>query len=151
LVQKRQKGNTGHSGCADEGDVAPEVTQQRPRYAVGAALDLRAAAPRPELRRITSGEVSHAPDLLVPHSSQRLEVTVGASGQESLGDLVQFLVGPLPPGGIGAACHLGAGPLGQLAAGRRRLAEDLRDLVEGKLEDIVQYEGDAFGRAEPLQ
>src|SRR4029450_11408520 len=130
LVQKRQKGNTGHSGCADEGDVAPEVTQQRPRYAVGAALDLRAAAPRPELRRITSGEVSHAPDLLVQHSSERLEVTVGASGQESLGDLVQFLVGPLPPGGIGAACHLGASPFSELAAGRRPPRKEVRPLAQ---------------------
>ena len=52
---------------------------------------------------------------------------------------------------MGAAGHLGAGPLGQLTAGRRRLAKDLRDLVEGELEDVVQYEGDAFGRTEPLQ
>ena len=52
---------------------------------------------------------------------------------------------------MGAAGHLGAGPFGQLTAGRRRLAKDLRDLVEGELEDVVQYEGDAFGRAEPLQ
>ena len=56
-----------------------------------------------------------------------------------------------PLGGMAAARYLGASPLGQLTAGRRRLAKDLCDLVEGELEDIVQYEGDAFGRAEPLQ
>ena len=59
---------------------------------------------------------------------------------------MQLVVGHLRLGGMGAAGHLGAGPLGQLTAGRRRLAKDLRDLVEGELEDVVQYEGDAFGR-----
>ncbi len=66
--------------------------------------------------------------------------------------LCSSLVGHLPPlGGMGAAGHLGAGPFGQLTAGRRRLAKDLRDLVEGELEDVVQYEGNAFGGTEPLQ
>ena len=64
---------------------------------------------------------------------------------------MQLVVGHLGLGGMRAGGHLGAGPLRQLTAGRRRLAKDLRDLVEGELEDVVQYEGDPFGRAEPLQ
>jgi hypothetical protein len=51
----------------------------------------------------------------------------------------------------GAARQLGAGPFSQLAAGRGRLAKDVRDVVEGKLEGVVEYKGNAVGRAEPLQ
>jgi hypothetical protein len=53
-LQKRQEGKAGRGGCTDEGAVATEEAQQSPRDAVGAALDLLAAATRPELRRIAA-------------------------------------------------------------------------------------------------
>jgi hypothetical protein len=49
-LQKGQEGEARWSGCTDDGDVAAKESQQRPGDAVDAALDLPAAASRPDLR-----------------------------------------------------------------------------------------------------
>jgi hypothetical protein len=87
-LQECQEDNAGCGGCADEGDVGAEEAQQRPGDVVGAALDLVAATPRPELRRIADREVGYTLNLTVHHSGERVEVAVGSRGEEGLGELV---------------------------------------------------------------
>ena len=50
-----------------------------------------------------------------------------------------------------AASHPPAGPAGQLARGGGRAADDRRDLVERKVEHVVQDEGQTLGRRQGVE
>jgi hypothetical protein len=85
------------------------------------------------------------------HLEQAVQVAARAGGDELLGDLPVLGDADVEGSAAPAVLDLLPGPAGQLAAGRRRPADGLRDRLERHAEDVMQDEHHPLGRAEPLQ
>ena len=88
-------------------------------------------------------------DIGIQHGEQAGEIAVARGGEEG-GD---HALAPLVIGGrrIRQALHAAAGAARELAGGDGRALDNATDLREGHVEHVVQHEGEALGRRQPLQ
>ena len=114
------------TASSTRGDAARPV-----RAAAAAAIDLAAA-------------VGCADDVRVEHAEQRFEIALAPGGANALDDPRLLLVASAGKRGR-AVRDVAAGAGGELADRRRRAADDLRDLVEGEPEHVVQHERGPLG------
>jgi len=135
----------GRAGARDldqrgpRSEVAKEVSGDR----AGSAND-DAAAP------VCETEIDRAFDVGCEHRKEAVEVTVGAGGDELLGD--KPLLGrahSARSGPFGADSE--TSPVGKLAASWCRSPEGAGHGLEGESEDVVKHERHPFGRGEVLE
>jgi hypothetical protein len=88
-------------------------------------------------------------DLGVEHGDQRVEVTVPQRGQERVHH--PPLASQVDLAGRGRALDPPPGPAGQLTGRGRGAFQDRGDFVERHGEDVVQDEGQAFGRGQGVE
>ena len=121
----------------------PQVAQQIAADVVWAVVDLWWRSPLAQ-------DGADPPHRGIQHGRQRLEVTVGARGDESVGDELMFGIGDVGEPGRGAG-ELHPGAPCELATGADGPAHGLSDLLERNLEHVVQHEGHPLAGREPPQ
>ena len=110
---------------------------------MGTVVDLRR-------RRSVAQHRPDAPHRRIENRGQRLQVAVGARGDELLGDKLMFDVADVdkPRRRIG---ELRPCSPRELPTRPHRPAHRLGDLVERQLEDVMQHEGDPLAGTQPSQ
>ncbi len=85
----------------------------------------------------------------IEHGQERREVAAARGGEEGGDDLPAPVAVGVP--GFRLALHPPPCPARELPGGVEGAADDRRDLVEGQVEHVVEDEGDAFRRGQPLE
>ena len=107
------------------------------------------AEDRPRRRGPLAAAVGVQADIGGEHRAERRHVAVARRGEEGLGDREAALL--LHPEARAGLADVGPGARGELPAGGRAAPDRRRDLLEADPEDVVQQEGGALERRQPLE
>lgn len=105
--------------------------------------------PAVALAHLEGGVVGSEFDIGVEDGDESLEVAGARGAKEGLDNVP--VAGEVDGGVVGGAMDPAAATAGELAGSDGSASDDLRDLVEGDAEDVVEDEGDALGRGEVLK
>ena len=134
------------TGPVDQRGAVAQVAQQVRSHLFRAVVDLRR-------RGEIADDRADAPHGRIQNGGQRLQIAVGARGDEPFGDDLMFGVADVgdPRPDALQRCELRPGPPRELATGADGPAHRLGDLLERHLEDVVQDERHPLTGTQPPQ
>ena len=141
LGERQQHGLAGRT--ADHRRAGSQVAQQVDGDVVRAVVDLR-------WRGGIGEHGADSPHRRVEHRGQRLQIAVGARGDELLGDELVFGRRHLARLRLSES-EFRPGTSCELAAGAHRTPDRLGDGIEGNAEDVMQHERDPLAGAQSAQ